>query len=48
MDFDFIIKAVFLIILVSIQFTLNKILVELKIIKNKIEIIDYKGEKEQA
>ncbi|WP_176686355.1 MULTISPECIES: hypothetical protein [Peptoniphilus] len=41
MDFKFIAIIIFLVILITIQFTLNKILRELKIISMKLDRINY-------
>lgn len=47
MRYDVLIIIILLVILVSIQLTLNKILVELKIIKNKIDEKYFDEERER-
>lgn len=47
MKYDFLVTVIFLIVLISIQLTLNKILIELKRIKEKIDINRYWEEKDR-
>lgn len=42
MNFDFVVTVIFFIIIISIQYTLNKILVELKSIKQLLSKITHK------